>query len=292
MTVLENRGPMGDQQRRRGERAGDGVREAGDTGPTPVLGLRDVGDAGGGVRRVSDDGAVRSGDGAAGTWWRGGAAGAAGDEALLRHRQRGVDRRHRALRARPPGSMTVRPPAVFLDRDGVITDPVLVDGGERPAWSLDELVVTTGAAAAVGALRQAGFAIVVVTNQPDVARGGLAPEVLAAINHHAETLLDPRRCVRVPARRRRRLRVPQAIARDAPEGRGRPRPRPRAQLVGGGPLGRHRRRPRRRRAHGARRAFGQLASDQRGRLPPQDLAPDLVATGVADAVAAIIRASH
>ena len=56
MTVLENRGPMGDQQRRRDGRSGDGLREAGDTGAPSVPGLRDAGDAGDGVRRDADDG--------------------------------------------------------------------------------------------------------------------------------------------------------------------------------------------------------------------------------------------
>ena len=79
--------------------------------------------------------------------------------------------------------------AVFLDRDGVLTEPVLVDGRERPAWSLDELDVVTAAGAATRDLRAAGFLLVLVTNQPDIARGDVDAEVVVAINEHVAELL-------------------------------------------------------------------------------------------------------
>ena len=61
--------------------------------------------------------------------------------------------------------------AVFLDRDGVINRAIVRDGRPYPPASLDELEVLPGAGEAIARLRAAGFAIVVVTNQPDVARG-------------------------------------------------------------------------------------------------------------------------
>jgi D-glycero-D-manno-heptose 1,7-bisphosphate phosphatase len=72
--------------------------------------------------------------------------------------------------------------AVFLDRDGVLTAPVLVGGRERPAWSLDELHVVAAAGAATHDLSAAGFLLVLVTNQPDIARGDVDAEVVDAIN--------------------------------------------------------------------------------------------------------------
>jgi D-glycero-D-manno-heptose 1,7-bisphosphate phosphatase len=83
-------------------------------------------------------------------------------------------------------------PAVFLDRDGIITDPVPADGRERPAWTLDELVVASGAADAARALREAGFVLVVVTNQPDIARGDVTAAVVDAINDEvsSQVVLD------------------------------------------------------------------------------------------------------
>ncbi len=62
-------------------------------------------------------------------------------------------------------------PAVFLDRDGVLNRPVVRDGKPYPPRSLDEFEVLPGVAEACDALRNAGFVLVVVTNQPDIARG-------------------------------------------------------------------------------------------------------------------------
>jgi D-glycero-D-manno-heptose 1,7-bisphosphate phosphatase len=72
--------------------------------------------------------------------------------------------------------------AVFLDRDGVLNEPVVVDGKPYPPTSPDEVVLCDGAAAALGSLRAAGFALICVTNQPDVARGTLARATVDAIN--------------------------------------------------------------------------------------------------------------
>lgn len=62
-------------------------------------------------------------------------------------------------------------PAVFLDRDGVLNAPTLLDGRPYPPTSAAEVTILPGVATALAALRDAGYAIVVVTNQPDVARG-------------------------------------------------------------------------------------------------------------------------
>jgi D-glycero-D-manno-heptose 1,7-bisphosphate phosphatase len=65
---------------------------------------------------------------------------------------------------------SVTRPAVFLDRDGVLTD-VRGDGTPRPRRSPGELRLVPGTAAQLDRLHRAGYALVVVTNQPDVARG-------------------------------------------------------------------------------------------------------------------------
>ena len=62
-------------------------------------------------------------------------------------------------------------PAVFLDRDGVLTEAFVRDGVPRPPRTLAEFRVLPGVTQACAALRQAGFVLVVVTNQPDIARG-------------------------------------------------------------------------------------------------------------------------
>lgn len=68
--------------------------------------------------------------------------------------------------------------AVFLDRDGVLIEDLGLL--TRP----DELRVLPGVPAALSRLKQAGFALVVITNQPVVARG-LAREADVETVHHS-----------------------------------------------------------------------------------------------------------
>ena len=72
--------------------------------------------------------------------------------------------------------------AVFFDRDGVINDAIVRDGNPYPPASLAELRIDAHAPAAVRLLHERGFAAVVVTNQPDVARGTQQRGVVEAIN--------------------------------------------------------------------------------------------------------------
>ena len=76
----------------------------------------------------------------------------------------------------------VKPRAIFLDRDGVLNRAVVRDGKPFPAPSIDELEVLPGVAEALDRLKAAGYSLVVVTNQPDVARGATAKEAVEAIN--------------------------------------------------------------------------------------------------------------
>jgi histidinol-phosphate phosphatase family protein len=71
------------------------------------------------------------------------------------------------------GTLTVEPakPAVFLDRDGVLNEPIFHNGKPYPPRDLTELVITRGADAALEKLKRQGFLLIVVTDQPDVARG-------------------------------------------------------------------------------------------------------------------------
>jgi D-glycero-D-manno-heptose 1,7-bisphosphate phosphatase len=79
--------------------------------------------------------------------------------------------------------------AVFLDRDGVINRAVVRDGRPFPPATVDELEVLPGVAAALERLRAAGFRLVVVTNQPDVARGTQRRDVIDRMHAQlAETL--------------------------------------------------------------------------------------------------------
>lgn len=74
-------------------------------------------------------------------------------------------------------------PAAFLDRDGVLN----VDHGysHRP----DDLVMIPGAAAAVRLLNDAGYYVIVVTNQSGVARGFYTEAAVDLFNTHIQERL-------------------------------------------------------------------------------------------------------
>src|SRR5438477_3735525 len=79
--------------------------------------------------------------------------------------------------------------AVFLDRDGVLNRSVVRDGRPYAPISLEEFELLPGVREAVTELRNAGFILVVVTNQPDLARGRIGPEVTEAIHQQLRALL-------------------------------------------------------------------------------------------------------
>jgi D-glycero-D-manno-heptose 1,7-bisphosphate phosphatase len=79
--------------------------------------------------------------------------------------------------------------AVFLDRDGVINRALVRDGKPYPPSSEPELEVLPGVADALVRLRDAGFRLVVVTNQPDVARGTQQREVIDRMHARLAALL-------------------------------------------------------------------------------------------------------
>jgi D-glycero-D-manno-heptose 1,7-bisphosphate phosphatase len=82
--------------------------------------------------------------------------------------------------------------AVFLDRDGVLNEAVVRDGKPYSPAGLHEVVIPADVPEALRALRAAEFALIVVTNQPDVARGIQPRSVVEEINAalRAELPLD------------------------------------------------------------------------------------------------------
>jgi D-glycero-D-manno-heptose 1,7-bisphosphate phosphatase len=72
--------------------------------------------------------------------------------------------------------------AVFLDRDGVINRAVVRDGKPYPPEGLENLRILPGVRDALAKLRQKGFLNLVVTNQPDVARGKAHKKTVDAIH--------------------------------------------------------------------------------------------------------------
>ena len=72
--------------------------------------------------------------------------------------------------------------AVFLDRDGVLNRAVVREGKPYPPANVVEMEILPGVRESLEALRAAGFLLIVVTNQPDVARGTATREAVEAIN--------------------------------------------------------------------------------------------------------------
>jgi len=75
--------------------------------------------------------------------------------------------------------------AIFLDRDGVINEEVGI------IRSAEQLRLVPGAGEAIARLNQASLRVIVVTNQPVVARGWCSEGELGTIHEHLKALLRP-----------------------------------------------------------------------------------------------------
>ena len=71
---------------------------------------------------------------------------------------------------------------VFLDRDGVINRAVVHDQKPYPPDSLQELELLPDVREALHLLKENGFLLIVVTNQPDVGRGTRKRETVEEIH--------------------------------------------------------------------------------------------------------------
>jgi D-glycero-D-manno-heptose 1,7-bisphosphate phosphatase len=78
--------------------------------------------------------------------------------------------------------MTLRRAAVFFDRDGVLNEAVVRDGRPFPPADVSELKVGPGVLNGVAQLQAAGFVLLGVTNQPDVARRTTSRRAVEEIN--------------------------------------------------------------------------------------------------------------
>ena len=73
---------------------------------------------------------------------------------------------------------------MFLDRDGVLNRVNIVNGIPEPPKTLEEIQILDGVVEAVGILQTNNFLLVVVTNQPDVARGTTSKLKVDEINSY------------------------------------------------------------------------------------------------------------
>jgi D-glycero-D-manno-heptose 1,7-bisphosphate phosphatase len=80
--------------------------------------------------------------------------------------------------------------AVFLDRDGVLSEAIVRNGKPYAPHAIDDLVIVPGASEATAALRNVGFRLIVVTNQPDIARGKIARVTVDDMNEYVRCTLN------------------------------------------------------------------------------------------------------
>lgn len=76
--------------------------------------------------------------------------------------------------------------AVFLDRDGVINRAIVHDGKPFPPSNLQELEILLGVKEALQELHNENWLIIVITNQPDVARGSKTIMDVEIINQYLQ----------------------------------------------------------------------------------------------------------
>jgi D-glycero-D-manno-heptose 1,7-bisphosphate phosphatase len=81
------------------------------------------------------------------------------------------------------------PAAAFLDRDGVLNAATVIAGRPHPPANLAEVVILPGVVDACRRLRDAGLQLIVVTNQPDIARGAADAGDVDEINAHLAVAL-------------------------------------------------------------------------------------------------------
>jgi D-glycero-D-manno-heptose 1,7-bisphosphate phosphatase len=74
--------------------------------------------------------------------------------------------------------------AVFLDRDGVLNQTTVRDGTPYPPASVEDVKLLPRVPEALGRLAQHDLRLIVVTNQPDVARGTQTRSAVERINQY------------------------------------------------------------------------------------------------------------
>ncbi len=76
----------------------------------------------------------------------------------------------------------MRTKAIFLDRDGVLNEPIIKNGKPYPPGTLSDLQISEQVLPALQNLKAQGYLLIGATNQPDVARGTTQRSLVEAIN--------------------------------------------------------------------------------------------------------------
>jgi len=78
--------------------------------------------------------------------------------------------------------MVTKAKAAFLDRDGVINKNIIINGAPCPPEESEQVEILDGVVEAIVLLKAHGYTSIVITNQPDVARGKTTLREVTKIN--------------------------------------------------------------------------------------------------------------
>ena len=78
---------------------------------------------------------------------------------------------------------------VFLDRDGIINESLVVDGKPIAPGKLSDLVLVEDIEGPLKALKDLGYYLIIITNQPDVARKKIKKQAVLDINNQISQMM-------------------------------------------------------------------------------------------------------
>ena len=90
-----------------------------------------------------------------------------------------------------PLDIPFRPQAVFIDRDGVLVRSHVIAGKPVAVRSMRDFKLLPGVIKAFSQLKSANLKTVIVTNQPDLAKGLITPDTMAAMTERLNQRLAP-----------------------------------------------------------------------------------------------------
>jgi len=79
--------------------------------------------------------------------------------------------------------------AIYMDRDGVLNVSIVKNGKTFPPDNIEDFILLPGVKTACQRLKNAGFFLIVVTNQPDIATGRQRREIVEAMHDKLKKLL-------------------------------------------------------------------------------------------------------
>lgn len=80
--------------------------------------------------------------------------------------------------------------AVFLDRDGVLNRAFVHNGKPKPPLLLSQVEILPGVEDAISILKKMNYILIVITNQPDIARGVISKSESDEINSYLKSILS------------------------------------------------------------------------------------------------------